>query len=259
LATDEKIDLFILPVNISDMLGSAPVQYMDDTQFRWYFRLLCYAWTNKKHPCKLLNTDEQLMIDAGCKSRKLWDAKKKLVLDRFTVSIDGKYLIHDRLEIEREKVLQLTEKRRQAGKDGAAARWQTHGNRMAEPEQKIAPRPIPTLIPKPTPTLSECEMEPPSDSDEKILTILKRHPRSVLTAPRQQQAVMNAWVAESSTRGSDAAYEYLLGRTDLYRKMTSDWPPGDRRYICTADKWFEERKYAESEEFWKKGNANAFA
>jgi hypothetical protein len=90
MGTNKK--MYYLPVVVNDMLSSPWVQAMSAVQFRWYFRLLCYAWTNKRQPCHLANDDYELMVLAGCVDPAEWNAGKKIVLDRFDLAEDGKWL-----------------------------------------------------------------------------------------------------------------------------------------------------------------------
>lgn len=142
----EEVDLFILPINVADILSSAFVQEMQDSQFRWYFRLLCFAWMNKKKRCHLPNDDEKLRIYAGCRDKKKWGRLKELVLSNFEITSDQKFIFNARLVQEKETILELKQKRADAGKKGADTRWQSHSKAITLDKQKIAPTPTPTPI-----------------------------------------------------------------------------------------------------------------
>jgi hypothetical protein len=134
----EQTMLFILPVNVSDILSSAFVQEMDGEQFRWYFRMMAYAWTNKRKNCYLENDDEKLRIFAGCKSKKVWARKKKLVLDQWEKSIDGMWIFNERLLVEFKRVIELIDKRVAAGRKGGACK--ALANVQQTPSKKVAKR-----------------------------------------------------------------------------------------------------------------------
>jgi uncharacterized protein YdaU (DUF1376 family) len=125
------VKLFSLPLHINEFLGSAFVQEMDDAQFRWYFRMIGYAW-GYSVPCCLPNEDEKLRIYAGA-TKAQWDKKKQLVLDRFEITEDGKYLTNKALLEKYQKVLADHERRQNAGRSGGLAKA---SNATATPSNK---------------------------------------------------------------------------------------------------------------------------
>jgi uncharacterized protein YdaU (DUF1376 family) len=113
---------------INDFLSDDKVQALDDEQFAWYMRMLMRAW-GSSNPCKLVNTEEDLMDAAGCKDETKWKAKSRKVLRIWEVVDDGKFITQKRLQDEHRKVIERSE----AGRANAKMRWQCDGNAMAMP------------------------------------------------------------------------------------------------------------------------------
>ena len=101
---------------------------MDATAFGSYMRLLGYQWLNGYLP---VNSTACRRV-ADC-SENEWPTVWATISHRFTTDADGK-MYHQRLRQTRDEAISgcdrqdaITEKRREAGKLGAAARWQTDG------------------------------------------------------------------------------------------------------------------------------------
>jgi hypothetical protein len=97
-------------------------------------------------------------------------------------------------------------------------------------------------------------LKPSIDSDKQVETLLELHPRRGKRI-EDERGCVDALIRESAKRANDteAAFEYLRGRTELYRKKTQDWPPGQEKYIKRAGEWFATGLYAEEEKFWERG------
>lgn len=93
------------------------------------------------------------------------------------------------------------------------------------------------------------DTEIPPDSDVKIDEIAKAHPRFIRPA-RTHEAIATQWERLSRTKGVEGARVYLLERTQLYKKLTDGWPPGERQFIVGSPDWFRESCFEENETDW---------
>ncbi len=99
---------------------------------------------------------------------------------------------------------------------------------------------------------------PPEDSDSQIQAILTIHPR--VEKPREaERALVGAIITEVPTRGDQGALNYLRERTQLYRKLTDDWPPGQERFKMEAVNFYRTGAYKADEKLWQKGAKSAFS
>jgi uncharacterized protein YdaU (DUF1376 family) len=94
-----------------------------------YMRLMCYAWIEGSIP-----DDEAACARLAGAERDLFDW---VAIRRCFQSGEAGRLVHGRLEREREKQREYSEGRSEAGRRGAAAKWQSHsganGKNMAKP------------------------------------------------------------------------------------------------------------------------------
>lgn len=113
-----------MPVFFGDFLASTAG--WDGEEQSLYLLLLCYQWASGPLPpdtkrlCRLTRFDPKLFA-------RLW----KTVGEKFIETEQG--LINPRLEEHRTKAGSITDKRKSAGKNGAAAKWgETSGKTRAE-------------------------------------------------------------------------------------------------------------------------------
>lgn len=143
----------VLPLWCDDLVASTCD--MTPACFGAYVRLLCYAWSRGGIP----NCDAICdRIAGGIGSQDLSQIRARMVvLDEGT---PDERLSHPRLELEREAVEKLRQKRSSAGKKGNSARWsgQSTGGDIANGSQadrkfiaKRSPGDRKTIAPTPTP------------------------------------------------------------------------------------------------------------
>lgn len=107
-----------------DFLGSRMVKSMRPEDVGYYMKLLCHEWDGGPLPldnrelANLLGISPRTMV-------KVWKGVGKC----FVETEDG--YVNERLETIREEQLELVEKRRKAGSQGAARRWK--GQRKPSP------------------------------------------------------------------------------------------------------------------------------
>jgi len=111
-----------------DFAGDFNVEAMTTLQVGAYILLLCKAW--QADPPASLPNDDAVLARFARLSPGDWAAAKAGVLAPFTLGTDNRWY-QKRLRQEYEKARMLSRKREKAGEAGAAARWQPHGNRMA--------------------------------------------------------------------------------------------------------------------------------
>ena len=118
----------------ADYLSDMNVILMDNQQGGCYWKLMCQEWlANGKGIPKDVNQLAKICGESGEEMAMLWEGIKKCFKPH---PKDDTKLIHPRLEKERKKINDNRKKRAKAGKQGANARWQTHGNRIAKPMAK---------------------------------------------------------------------------------------------------------------------------
>jgi hypothetical protein len=133
------------PVETEKLFASPWFWAMKDFQRGWYLCLLLRAW-EKTPQLQLPNDDDELQILAGVTDSRMWQAHKKLVLDRFLVSTDGKTLSNPKLRDVYKRQIEGYERRRRAGEKGGQAKaanakekrkakgWRNSSNATAMPE-----------------------------------------------------------------------------------------------------------------------------
>jgi uncharacterized protein YdaU (DUF1376 family) len=85
-----------MPVYVSNILGSADVTAMTETQFSRYMRLLLRAWDSET-PGFLPADPDMVWRMAGAPSRRAFEATSGPVLHKFETTSDGRYLFNRRL------------------------------------------------------------------------------------------------------------------------------------------------------------------
>lgn len=137
-----------MPLYVSDYLRDT--QRLTGTQHGAYLLLLMEAWT---HEGAVPSDDLELAMICRLTPRE-WKAQKRVVLGFWTLSEDGAAYIHKRVMAELDRARKITDKRSQAGKNGAAKRWQedgkSHGKGIANGSQTDAPSPSPYSVPNGT-------------------------------------------------------------------------------------------------------------
>jgi hypothetical protein len=92
------------------------------------------------------------------------------------------------------------------------------------------------------------------DSEERVRRIFQAHPRQVRETVTHQAIIAALVELEQEMGGGEAAYCWLLKRTELYRECVAEWPPGERQFIVGSDRWFSDKRFNESEDFWRRSD-----
>lgn len=122
--SDKKTDIW-MPLYIGDYL--ADTMSFTTEQHGAYIRMLMACWREQGKP--LSGTDEDLATITGLPIAR-WRSCKPKLLAKFQVAEDGS-VTHKRASKEIEKAGRVSQARSEAGKAGAAKRWQTDGKPMA--------------------------------------------------------------------------------------------------------------------------------
>lgn len=129
--SDRRLPYF--PVWLDDLFGSHAVRMLgqDPALLGGYLLLLFAQWSAPE--CSL-PADERELRKLSWLPPRAWKRLWSVVGSSFVPRTDGR-LQHPRVEQERSRALDISEKRAESGRKGAAARWQTdgkrHGKRMA--------------------------------------------------------------------------------------------------------------------------------
>jgi uncharacterized protein YdaU (DUF1376 family) len=114
----------------ADFAGDINVEAMTTLQVGAYILLLCKAW--QADPPASLPNDDAVLARLARLTPAEWSEAKAGVLSPFVLGTDDRWH-QKRLRQEYETARALIRKRAKAGEVGASVRWQSHGNRMAEP------------------------------------------------------------------------------------------------------------------------------
>lgn len=111
---------------------------------------------------------------------------------------------------------------------------------------------------------SQATAEPPPNSDISIAAIIQAHPRIELPIETERAIVdaLNGRVLPDGAKceglikryhgDANAALRFLLDKTQLYKKCTDAWPPGERNFIRSSLRWFMGGGYDETELTWRR-------
>lgn len=113
-----------MPLYVGEYL--ADTTNLNTEQHGAYFLMLLAAW---KRGGKLPKDDGQLTSITKLSPAK-WKAHKAILLELFR--LEGEALVHKRVTQEREKAQAISEKKAQAGAEGAAARWVIDSEKMPD-------------------------------------------------------------------------------------------------------------------------------
>jgi uncharacterized protein YdaU (DUF1376 family) len=114
-----------MPIYIGDYL--ADTMHLNTLEHGAYLLLIFAYWRNGKPLA-----DDDRALSGICRANPKQWRDLRPTLARFFV-VDGGVWRHKRIEAELAKWQTLKDKRSEAGANGAAKRWQSHGKRMAEP------------------------------------------------------------------------------------------------------------------------------
>jgi uncharacterized protein YdaU (DUF1376 family) len=112
-----------------DFASDGKVEAMTSEGVGCYILLLCKAW--RENPAGTIPADDRLLARWARVSDERWAALRPEVLSPFEPCNDGR-LVQKRLRSEYEKQRRSRRARSLAGKLGAAATWQKHGNAIGD-------------------------------------------------------------------------------------------------------------------------------
>lgn len=113
-----------MPLYVGEYL--ADTTNLNTEQHGAYFLMLLAAW---KRGGRLPNDDGQLTSITKLSPAR-WKAHRAILLELFR--IEGDVLLHKRVTQEREKAQAISEKKAEAGANGAAARWEIDSEKMPD-------------------------------------------------------------------------------------------------------------------------------
>lgn len=140
-----------MPLYVSDYLGDT--QHLTTIEHGAYLLLLFNAWGRDG---LLPNDPERLRRVVGMAPRD-WKASWPTLREFFTETPDG--FRHKRIDVELSRARENVDKRREAGKAGAAKRWHGDGNADAMANASQTDRPLPPPSPLPLPQGEEVHSE----------------------------------------------------------------------------------------------------
>jgi hypothetical protein len=207
---------------------------------------------------------------AMCKSAREWKRIEKEVLQMFTVSSEGKWLLNDTLteqwNMASAKMSEISEKRSQAGSKGAARRWhadttpianawQAHGKPIANhstlpdptlPDQTLANQTLPDQTQEPDSTARSASRR----DDDLFAKAYEAYPRHV-----GRRAAEEAWSAairrESAKRAASRAEhgDWIYQRVITYAAMCAKHHK-PREYIPHMATWLNEDRFLDDPSEW---------
>lgn len=118
------------PFYVDDFVSDGNVEAMTTLEVGAYTLLLCKAW--KEKPRGTLPDDDVVLARWARVTPDQWREVRPRVLACFRLGRDGRWH-QKRMELEARKLHDLSNKRSQAGREGAKGRWQTHGKRIDLP------------------------------------------------------------------------------------------------------------------------------
>lgn len=186
---------------------------------------------------------------AMCKSAREWKRIEKEVLQMFTVSSDGKWLLNDTLTEEwnkaSAKMSEISEKRSQAGRKGAAKRWQADSKPIAN--DSTLPNPtLPNQIQEPETIARSASRR----NDDLFAKAYEAYPRHV-----GRRAAEKAWSAaigrEAAKRAASYAEhgDWVYQRVMTYAAMCAKHRK-PREYIPHMATWLNEDRFLDDPSEW---------
>lgn len=115
----------------------ADTLHMTAEEIGGYLLLLCVAW-HADRPGYIPN-DEELLAKNARMTSKAWARCRKAILGCLKVTDDGAWVYSKRMDAERQKQIAFSSQKSDAGKKGAAKKWETHETEMAVPSVCHAP------------------------------------------------------------------------------------------------------------------------
>jgi len=203
-----------------------------------YIRLLCAQWSRGY----IVPDPARIDRIAGC-------PVPPVVLAKFDQGEDGN-LRNARLEREREKQNEFRNGRSEAGKKGAAKRWQKNSSAIAKPSPShglanglaidlplangMANDSSPSPSPSSINTVPAKGAEPPPDLEE----IYQAYPKKV-AKPEALRAIAKAVAADG--------FDHVLKRTRMFGTVCNK----PRQFVPNPSTFFNQRRYADDPETWK--------
>lgn len=109
----------------------ADTLHMTAEEIGGYLLLLCVAW-HADRPGYIPN-DEELLAKNARMTSKAWARCRKAILGCLKVTDDGAWVYSKRMDAERQKQIAFSSRKSEAGKKGAAKKWESHETEMAVP------------------------------------------------------------------------------------------------------------------------------
>ena len=201
MSESKKTDIW-MPLYIGEYL--ADTMSFTTEQHGAYMRLLMACWREKGEP--LSGTDEDMATITGLTQAK-WRALKPKMLTKFIVSEDGR-VTHKRAMKEVQRAEKVSQARSEAGKAGAAKRWQKDSKPMANAMAKGMAEASQNDGQSQSHTNSVTDVtggEPPTDRD-----LMFSHGVSLLTAAGVAEKNARSMLAGLAKAHGDAAVVQAL-------------------------------------------------
>jgi uncharacterized protein YdaU (DUF1376 family) len=106
----------------ADFVADPYVQAMTAEQYGWFSAMLDMAWIHTPQGY-MPNAIDLLCRMVGRCDEMHFAKHAQIVLDRFQVTADGKWLYHPKMVEQASRLSQVSETKREAGKRGAQKRW----------------------------------------------------------------------------------------------------------------------------------------
>ena len=209
---------------------------MSATEFGAYMRLLLHSWNNGP-----LQVDEKRLRTVAKLSPYLWAKSREVILDKFEQNQDG-MLINRKLERVRQEQVEYKRSAREAGKKGAAKRWEKNrdpnGHPNANPNgQTMASQ---ALVIEAAPLLDTPPLPPPAcGGGLSYGTASKKSALETVTAHNQADLVVQSVrIIWGDTPLADRDVENIQERLrdgmapgDLVTAAQNAWDDADTRYL----------------------------
>lgn len=253
---------------IDDFLSSDDVRAMSVAEIGAYVLLLCTAW-GQEPPATLPDDDTRLARWAQMTPEE-WAKSRPAVLAPWRPAGNGR-LVSPRLKREHEEMQRASRAKQEAGRSGAAVRWQGHSRAMADPWQNDAspesrvqspdPKPKAQVTPPPPVgcrTVVSLADTPPGGTDpypevranpEHVRACWNAYPSSGRVGYQRARLAIGGALDVLRLRGEPDPAAWLLGRVQAFAAS----PAGNAgKFTPHAATWFSDGRYDDPPEAWER-------